>query len=220
MKFSETLVCKLFGFALLLPICWVSCCRDDERKILMDFKRGLHDPSGRLKTWNGSTSYCNWEGIKCDTTKHAFNWISAILFGNNPERALQNSNSGVVCGSVLTTKIILYRFGLPIIGKRGRGPTVWLKCIRFRKKVEGCFDTKGMNWFCLSVMLWTCWNLLKAKLMILVPCPKSTLHKNIANISLSGFHGSFSLWCSTSGLLCIVVIFRQGNPKALQASAW
>lgn len=32
-------------------------------KILMDFKRGLHDPSGRLKTWNGSTSYCNWEGI-------------------------------------------------------------------------------------------------------------------------------------------------------------
>ncbi|GLJ37975.1 hypothetical protein SUGI_0773040 [Cryptomeria japonica] len=100
MKFSETVVWKLFGFALLLPICWVSCCPDDERKILLDFKRGLHDPSGRLKTWNNSTDCCNWEGIKCDNSrKHVIRLDLHNPFGNNPAMALQDSTSGVGSGS-------------------------------------------------------------------------------------------------------------------------
>ncbi|XP_064995499.1 receptor-like protein EIX1 isoform X2 [Musa acuminata AAA Group] len=39
-------------------------CRETERKALIDFKRGLHDPSNRLSSWVGEDC-CAWEGVGC-----------------------------------------------------------------------------------------------------------------------------------------------------------
>ncbi|URD85553.1 LRR receptor-like serine threonine-protein kinase, partial [Musa troglodytarum] len=39
-------------------------CRETERKALIDFKRGLHDPSDRLSSWVGEDC-CAWEGVGC-----------------------------------------------------------------------------------------------------------------------------------------------------------
>ncbi|XP_057848109.2 receptor-like protein EIX1 [Cryptomeria japonica] len=85
-----SLLCTL----LLVQISWVSCCPENEKKSLLDFKRGLHDPSGRLKTWNNSTDCCHWEGIQCDNTaKHVIQLDLRDPFANNPAMAQQNSTS-------------------------------------------------------------------------------------------------------------------------------
>ncbi|CAD5193659.1 unnamed protein product [Musa acuminata subsp. malaccensis] len=39
-------------------------CRETERKALIVFKRGLHDPSNRLSSWVGEDC-CAWEGVGC-----------------------------------------------------------------------------------------------------------------------------------------------------------
>ncbi|CAD5193714.1 unnamed protein product [Musa acuminata subsp. malaccensis] len=39
-------------------------CREKERKALIDFKRGLHDPSDRLSSWVGEDC-CAWERVGC-----------------------------------------------------------------------------------------------------------------------------------------------------------
>ncbi|XP_059064920.1 receptor-like protein EIX2 [Cryptomeria japonica] len=49
----------------MAPISWGTSCREGEKLSLLQFKEGLHGPSGRLKTWNASTYYCEWEGILC-----------------------------------------------------------------------------------------------------------------------------------------------------------
>ncbi|GLJ37969.1 hypothetical protein SUGI_0772890 [Cryptomeria japonica] len=104
MKFSQTLLWTLVGFVLLLQICWVSCCKEKEKISLLDFKRGLHDPSGRLKTWNNSTDCCQWNGIKCDDiTKHVI-WLDLHNpRGYNPPGALQNSTDAGYSKMYLTS---------------------------------------------------------------------------------------------------------------------
>ncbi|KAH9309484.1 hypothetical protein KI387_037395, partial [Taxus chinensis] len=55
------------------------------------FKGGLHDPFGRLGTWNNSTDCCTWKGIKCDNGTHRV--IRLDLRnprGYNPASALRN----------------------------------------------------------------------------------------------------------------------------------
>ncbi|GLJ37973.1 hypothetical protein SUGI_0773000 [Cryptomeria japonica] len=96
MKFSKSLFWTFGGFVLWLPICWVSCCSENEKKSLLDFKRGLHDPSGRLNNWNNSTDCCQWEGIRCDdTANHVIQLDLHDPFANNPAVASQNSTSDV-----------------------------------------------------------------------------------------------------------------------------
>ncbi|XP_057833678.1 receptor-like protein 11 [Cryptomeria japonica] len=88
---------SLVRLVLLLPICWVSCCSENEKKSLLYFKRSLHDPSGRLKTWNNSTDCCHWKGIQCDIiTNHVIQLDLHNPFVNNPAMALQNSTNAVL----------------------------------------------------------------------------------------------------------------------------
>ncbi|GLJ37970.1 hypothetical protein SUGI_0772930 [Cryptomeria japonica] len=107
MKFSEILFWILMGSVLLLPICWVSCCPENEKNSLLNFKRGLHDPSGRLKSWNDSTSCCNWEWITCDIRENVIQLDLHNPLGNNPAMALQDSTSGVRSQIYLTSLSIL-----------------------------------------------------------------------------------------------------------------
>ena len=45
----------------------VVACKEDERKALLDFKQGLHDPYGLLSSWTGNNCCTNWKGMQCDT---------------------------------------------------------------------------------------------------------------------------------------------------------
>ncbi|URD84989.1 LRR receptor-like serine threonine-protein kinase [Musa troglodytarum] len=55
-------------------------CRETERKALIDFKRGLHDPSNRLSSWVGEDC-CAWEGVGCSNISgHQLNRLD--LSGN------------------------------------------------------------------------------------------------------------------------------------------
>ncbi|XP_057951701.1 receptor-like protein EIX1 [Malania oleifera] len=45
-------------------------CRAEEREALLEFKKGLRDPSNRLSSWVGENC-CRWRGVQCDnTTSH------------------------------------------------------------------------------------------------------------------------------------------------------
>ncbi|XP_028776331.1 receptor-like protein EIX2 [Neltuma alba] len=45
-------------------------CLASDRKALMDFKTGLHDPNNVLSSWRGSKC-CEWHGIECDNSTKA-----------------------------------------------------------------------------------------------------------------------------------------------------
>ncbi|GLJ41956.1 hypothetical protein SUGI_0868610 [Cryptomeria japonica] len=53
------------GIGVIIDLPYISGCRDDERKYLLDFRGGLNDSYGRLSTWHGYNC-CAWEGIVCD----------------------------------------------------------------------------------------------------------------------------------------------------------
>ncbi|URD87494.1 LRR receptor-like serine threonine-protein kinase, partial [Musa troglodytarum] len=60
-----TLLVLTFSLAVLSIELGISHgCREKERKALIDFKRGLHDPSNRLSSWVGEDC-CAWEGVGC-----------------------------------------------------------------------------------------------------------------------------------------------------------
>ncbi|XP_057952958.1 receptor-like protein EIX1 [Malania oleifera] len=58
-------------------------CRAEERKALLEFKKGLKDPSNRLSSWVGEDC-CRWRGIRCDnTTSHILHLNLANPFNFN-----------------------------------------------------------------------------------------------------------------------------------------
>ncbi|GLJ42221.1 hypothetical protein SUGI_0874040 [Cryptomeria japonica] len=63
---------SFFSFCLAIMIIMlhfhfscVSACPNEERSYLLDFKGGLKDPSGRLRSWQ-NFNCCQWEGVTCD----------------------------------------------------------------------------------------------------------------------------------------------------------
>ncbi|KAJ0967192.1 hypothetical protein J5N97_024109 [Dioscorea zingiberensis] len=53
-----------FSFSLFNGVS-IYGCREAERKALLDFRKGLKDPGGRLSTWDGKAC-CTWRGVQCD----------------------------------------------------------------------------------------------------------------------------------------------------------
>ncbi|KAI4347549.1 hypothetical protein L6164_008354 [Bauhinia variegata] len=41
-------------------------CKENERKALLSFKRGLSDPSNRLSSWSDKEDCRRWPGVRCD----------------------------------------------------------------------------------------------------------------------------------------------------------
>ncbi|XP_027180384.1 receptor-like protein EIX2 isoform X2 [Coffea eugenioides] len=58
-------------------------CYASEKQALMDFKKDLKDPSGRLSSWIHDVDCCKWEGVVC--SKRSGRVIQLLLQGPDPE---------------------------------------------------------------------------------------------------------------------------------------
>lgn len=75
---TGTIQTSLHSFLIRLLICYIGFtgmftsvssemnCSSYEMQSLLAFKTTLHDPLGRLGSWNASLSCCEWEGVSCD----------------------------------------------------------------------------------------------------------------------------------------------------------
>ncbi|KAA8517261.1 hypothetical protein F0562_017554 [Nyssa sinensis] len=86
----HTFVSLLFFF--LFSLSAVTCCRENEREALLNFKSFLEDPSNRLSSWQG-LNCCSWHGIYCSKSWH----VVAVNLGNPaPARVILNGNKELV----------------------------------------------------------------------------------------------------------------------------
>ncbi|KAA8517278.1 hypothetical protein F0562_017571 [Nyssa sinensis] len=86
----HTFVSLLFFFLFSLSV--VTCCRENEREALLNFKSFLEDPSNRLSSWQGPNC-CSWHGIYCSKSWH----VVAVNLGNPaPARVILNGNKELV----------------------------------------------------------------------------------------------------------------------------
>ena len=80
-------------------------CRKEEREALLNFKRGIHDPSNRLSSWvSDHEECCNWEGVLChSTTGHVLKLNHRWEVGQNASRF-----GGEISSSLLDLKHLQY----------------------------------------------------------------------------------------------------------------
>ena len=65
---SRMIICCIVFWGIITSVSGRGTgCLNKEIKSLMAFKSSLHDPVGRLVSWNVSFSCCEWEGVTCDT---------------------------------------------------------------------------------------------------------------------------------------------------------
>ncbi|KAM0847270.1 hypothetical protein ACQ4PT_055122 [Festuca glaucescens] len=72
MKLSVFIVLALllFSYGAGSSVCAVLLGNDTDMLSLLDFKRAItDDPNGALGSWNTSTHFCNWQGVKCSLTQ-------------------------------------------------------------------------------------------------------------------------------------------------------
>lgn len=63
----------LSAFLLIYEVGNVYCATVHENSVdlhsLLDFKQGVNDPNGALRTWNISTHFCRWKGVNCSDAR-------------------------------------------------------------------------------------------------------------------------------------------------------
>ncbi|KAL6198660.1 hypothetical protein ACLB2K_028449 [Fragaria x ananassa] len=90
-------------------------CIDEERRVLLTFKKHLTDPSGRLSSWSGRNC-CQWNGLSCDN--HTGHIVKMDLRNPYPYTAFneewdsmdyqQSCLSGKINPSLLSLKQLYY----------------------------------------------------------------------------------------------------------------
>ncbi|CAN1218982.1 Leucine-rich repeat receptor-like serine/threonine-protein kinase SKM1 [Linum perenne] len=92
---SKTFQAFFLFFTVFLLNSPLLLAQDQERydlDILLSFKSSIHDPFKHLSSWNPSSSFCNWQGITCDSAANsssshvsAINLPSKNFSGSIPE---------------------------------------------------------------------------------------------------------------------------------------
>ncbi|KAK3183791.1 hypothetical protein Dsin_031077 [Dipteronia sinensis] len=78
-------------------------CKAIERKALLQFKKGLTDPSGRLSSWVGEEC-CKWRGVRCNNRTGS---VSKLKL-NNPYPESSDKLGGEINTSLLHLKDLVY----------------------------------------------------------------------------------------------------------------
>ncbi|XP_022725249.1 LRR receptor-like serine/threonine-protein kinase RPK2 [Durio zibethinus] len=107
------LFCKdliLFVFQLFVVFSLVSGKLVPEKRILLEFKSSVFDPSGILSSWNSSKNpnHCSWFGVSCNSRSQV---ISINIPGGCGEGFKGNFTQACSCSSKLS-KFPFYGFGL------------------------------------------------------------------------------------------------------------
>ncbi|MBA0563346.1 hypothetical protein Golob_008328 [Gossypium lobatum] len=107
------LFCKdliLFVFQLLAFFYLASGNLASEKRILLEFKRSVIDPSGVLSSWNSSNNpnHCSWFGVSCNSRSQV---ISITIPGGCREVSEGNFAQPCSCSSKLS-RFPFYGFGL------------------------------------------------------------------------------------------------------------
>ncbi|XWS69626.1 hypothetical protein CRYUN_Cryun04dG0194800 [Craigia yunnanensis] len=100
----------LFVFQLFVVFPLVSGKLVSEKRILLEFKNSVFDPSGILSSWNSSKNpnHCSWFGVSCNSRSQV---ISINITGGCGEGFKGNFTQACSCSSKLS-KFPFYGFGL------------------------------------------------------------------------------------------------------------
>lgn len=60
----------LFSYGVGSIRCATATDNSTDMISLLDFKKAINDPTGALNSWNRSTPYCQWLGIRCNPKSH------------------------------------------------------------------------------------------------------------------------------------------------------
>ncbi|XP_042001431.1 receptor-like protein EIX2 isoform X1 [Salvia splendens] len=81
------------------------CCKEQEKKALLEFKENLTDPTGRLSSWRGEEDCCEWRGVSCSST--TADVVKLSLGSTSPTGLDSDAGTGALGGEISSSLLQL-----------------------------------------------------------------------------------------------------------------